>query len=144
MKHTDVPIVVTQPFKVSRNRLWEAITQVTQLTQWFFENIEAFEPQVGFKTQFRVQVEDRIFTHLWEIIEVVPQHKITYNWRYQEYPGDSFVTFEIIEHEVNLILRLTTKVVADFPDTVSEFTRESCIGGWQYFIQERLPAYLKQ
>ncbi|MFL1897280.1 SRPBCC domain-containing protein [Aquimarina sp. 2-A2] len=144
MKNTDVPIVVTQPFQVSRNRLWEAITQVSKMTQWFFENIKAFEPQVGFKTQFKVQVEDRIFTHLWKITEVVPQHKITYNWQYQEYPGDSFVTFEIIEHEENLILRLTTNVVADFPDTVPEFTRESCIGGWQYFIQERLPAYLKQ
>lgn len=33
MKHTDVPIVVIQPFHVSRTRLWNAITQVSQMTQ---------------------------------------------------------------------------------------------------------------
>ena len=60
-------------------------------------NIESFEPKIGFKTQFKVKSEDRTFTHLWTITEVEPLKKIVYNWKYEEYAGDSFVYFELFQ-----------------------------------------------
>lgn len=143
MKKTDPPIIVEQTFNISIEKVWEALTNLVLMRQWFFDNIESFEPEVGFATEFAVQNKDRIFTHLWEVTEVVPKQKITYNWRYKEYPGDSFVTFQLTNDKNNVKLKLTTVVVENFPKDIPEFTRESCIGGWNYFIKERLKQFLE-
>ena len=67
-----------------------------------------------------------------------------YNWRYEGYEGNSFVTFHLSEINSHLTeLKLTTKVTEDFPDDIPEFKRESCVGGWNYFIKDRLSEYLK-
>lgn len=143
MKSTDSPIIVEQTINASKGKIWEAITNVELMRQWFFDNIKSFKPEVGFKTKFKVHSEDRIFTHLWEVTEVDPQQKIVYNWTYDEYPGDSIVNFELIENKNSVRLILTTEVLEDFPEDIPEFTRESCIGGWNYFIKERLKEFLE-
>ncbi len=112
------------------------------MTQWFFENIKNFEPTVNFETQFVVRNEDRIFTHLWKVTEVIPGKKITYNWKYKEYAGDSFVTFELSKKSNKTELKLTHTVTEEFQDDIPEFSRESCLGGWNYFIGESLNNYL--
>lgn len=93
MKNTDKPIVVEQTFDVSITELWNAITELKQMKQWFFENIESFEPKVGFETRFVVENEGSVFPHLWKITEVERLKKITYNWKYEGYTGDSFCNF---------------------------------------------------
>jgi len=90
-----------------------------------------------------VQKEGRIFTHLWTLSEVILLKKITYNWKYKEYPGDSFVTFALIEDKNHVTLKLSTKVIENFPEDIPEFKRESCKGGWNYFIKERLKQFLE-
>jgi uncharacterized protein YndB with AHSA1/START domain len=142
MTHTEKPVVIEQIFNVSKENLWRAITEVKQMTQWFFENIESFQPKIGFKTRFVVENEGRKFPHLWTIIEIEPCKKITYNWKYEGYEGDSIVTFELIEQENNTKLRLTHQVLENFPQNIPEFKRENCLDGWNYFIKERLTSYL--
>jgi len=144
MRITDEPLVVEHIFKTSLNRVWNAITKLEEMKQWFFDNIVSFQAEVGFETQFLVQVEDRKFTHLWKITKVVPFQKITYNWKYEEYPGDSYVTFELNEEKGHVKLRLLVDVVEDFPAGVPEFSRESCIQGWNYFIGKNLKEYLQE
>ena len=78
------PIIVEQTFKTSTKTIWNAITKVDLMRQWFFNNIEDFKPEVGFKTQFNVQSEERNFLHLWEIIEVDPFKKIVYNLNFTQ------------------------------------------------------------
>ncbi|MDX1410324.1 MAG: SRPBCC domain-containing protein, partial [Saprospiraceae bacterium] len=72
MKFGDPPIVVAQSFLVSAERVWEAITVVGEMTQWYFENIPDFRPDTGFRTEFLTVVEDRHYTHQWEVTDVVP------------------------------------------------------------------------
>lgn len=143
MKITDAPVIVEQILHTSINDVWDAITNVERMKQWFFVNIESFRPEVGFETQFKVQVADRIFTHQWKLTEVIPYNKITYNWKYKEYPGDSLVTFELIQWQGHAKIRLTTKVLENFPAEIPEFSRKSCLGGWNYFIKKNLKEYLK-
>ena len=144
MNNTNTPVIVEQIFNASLVKVWEAITELNQMKQWFFENIEHFETIKGFETQFIVQVENRTFTHLWKLTEVIPFKKITYNWKYKEYEGDSFVTFELFEKNNQVELKLTHKVVAEFPNDIPEFSRESCLDGWNYFIGQRLKDYLNK
>ncbi|HIL94813.1 MAG TPA: hypothetical protein EYG51_02710 [Pseudomonadales bacterium] len=89
-----------------------------------------------------VESSDRSFLHLWEVTEVVPQSKIVHNWKYEEFEGDSNVTFEVSGDDQSANLTVTLEVMADFPDNIPEFTRESGIGGWTFFINDQLKAYL--
>jgi uncharacterized protein YndB with AHSA1/START domain len=139
----DKPIVVEQTFDVSPEELWKAITELKQMTQWFFENIPSFQPRAGFETRFVIENEGRIFPHLWKITEVEPFKKITYNWRYDGYAGDSFVSFELFDQGKITKLKLTHTITEDFPPNIPEFTRESCFNGWNYFISKSLVDYLK-
>jgi uncharacterized protein YndB with AHSA1/START domain len=143
VKDTKEPIVVEQTFNTSINNVWNAITKVDQMRKWFFENIESFKPEVGFKTQFSVQSQDRSFLHLWKLTEVIHMKKIVYNWKYGSYSGNSFVTFELFEQENQTKLRLTHEVIESFPKDIPEFSRDSGIEGWNYFIRNRLKEFLK-
>lgn len=138
----NAPIVVVEVFDQTPARVWEAITQLDQMHQWYFDNIPAFKAEVGFSTEFTVACGGREFPHLWTVTEVVPQSRLVYDWRFGGYPGDSFVSFELFEEEGGTRLRLTHQVREPFPQDIPEFKRESCLGGWTYFINERLKAYL--
>lgn len=136
-------ITIEHSFDNSLDEVWKAITDLNQMKLWFFEQIEDFVPTIGFETQFEVHIEERTFTHLWKIIEVIPLNKIVYNWKYEEYSGDSNVTFELIKSGNQTKLILTHKVTDTFPSNIPEFELKSGIDGWNYFIKDRLYNYLK-
>ena len=144
MKKEDAPVVVEQTFDVSGERLWRAITQIDDMRQWYFEDIPAFEPDVGFSTQFNVTAGTRDFPHVWTVTESVPGKRIAYDWRYDGYVGDSFVVFELFEENGSTTLRLTHTVSESFSEDVPEFTRENGLAGWNYFIKESLKSYLDE
>ena len=143
MKRTEDPIIVEQLFNSTANEVWQAITELKFMKQWYFDNIEAFIPEVGFETDFIVRSEDRIFPHFWKITEVIPYKKISYDWEFDGYEGKSNVSFDIIEDDHGSLLRVTNTVIEDFNDDISEFRAESCRGGWNYFINDRLKTYLE-
>lgn len=136
-------IVVEQAFDVSRETLWQAITDHQQMVQWFFDNIPDFKAEVGFETQFNVNAGERDYFHLWKITEVTPQQKIVYDWRYRDILGVGRVTFEIFEEGNGSLLRLTNEGLDSFPQDLPEFAPESCIGGWKYFVQGTLKRFLE-
>lgn len=142
MKKGDELIIVEQSFTASSEAVWNAITKPDQMRQWYFDNIPDFKPEAGFETRFNVQSNDRNFLHIWKVTEVQPQKMITYSWEFENYPGKSTTSFEIIKRENLTLLRLTVEILENFPEDISEFTRESCIGGWTYFINNRLKDFL--
>jgi uncharacterized protein YndB with AHSA1/START domain len=144
MKKNEEPIIVEQSFSVSIETVWNAITEIDKMRQWYFEGIPSFKSEVGFTTQFKVQSQDRNFTHLWKVTEVIPLKMIAYNWKYDNYPGDSFVKFELIGKNDFTKLRLTHRVLEDFPEDIPEFKRESGLEGWKYFIQISLKEFLEK
>ena len=134
-------IIVVKKFNQSIQKIWQAITEKDQMIQWFFDNIPDFKAERGFKAQFLIENEGRQFTHLWEIIEVIPDKKIVYDWRYKEYDGLGKVYFELFQENNHTVLRLTNMGLETFPQDIPEFKRESCEGGWNYFIN-RLHSHL--
>jgi len=143
MKINDEPIVVEQTFNSSLSDVWNAITELDQMHKWYFDNIPAFKAEVGFETEFIIENEGRVFPHKWKITEVVPLKKIAYSWNFEGYSGSSISEFELFKEKDLVKLRLTVIVLEDFPENIPEFKRESCIGGWNYFINQRLKEYLE-
>lgn len=142
MKVTDPLIVVDQLFDKSIDEVWKAITELDQMKEWFFDNIPYFKPEVGFRTQFNVKAPSRDFMHLWEVAKVIPNKMIVTKWRFEGIEGKSLVIFELTGIGTKTKLTVTNKVTQDFDDSIPEFKRESCIGGWNYFINERLVQFL--
>lgn len=138
------PIVVGQSFDVPAPVLWKAITDHGEMIGWYFDNIPAFEPNIGFKTQFNVVSNGRDFLHMWEVTQVIPGKKIAYSWKYPDYPGEGEASFEISEDGDQTHLTVTMVGIETFPQDIPEFTRESCRNGWNYFIKNRLKEYLQQ
>lgn len=145
MKTSELPVIVEHTFNVPIDKVWNALTQIDQMHQWYFDNIPAFKAEVGFKTQFNVKAPSRDFIHQWEVTEVVNQKIITYKWQFKGFKGVSYSIFELEETNHRTTLKLICEVTEDFDDAIPEFRRESCVSGWNYFIKQSLPEYfLKQ
>lgn len=142
MKVSEAPVTVTKTFQCSATTLWQALSDDTQMRSWYFGNILEFEPQLGFKTQFVIENEGRVFTHCWEVTEALPNEKLSYKWSYAEYAGEAIIHF-LLSGSSPTQLVVTMEVTADFPDDIPEFDRDSCQGGWNYFIDESLAKYLQ-
>jgi uncharacterized protein YndB with AHSA1/START domain len=142
MNKNKEPIIVEQSFSKPVETVWNAITEITEMRQWYFKNIPAFKPEVGFETQFNVQSQDRNFMHVWKVTEVMPLKMLEYNWKYRGIRGNSSVKFELFEKNKLTKLRLTHQVLEDFPDDIPEFKRESGVEGWTFFIRKSIKEFL--
>lgn len=144
MKKTEEPIIVEQTFMASVETVWKSITEVHQMRKWYFNNIPSFKPEAGFETRFHVQSQNRKFLHIWKITEEIPLKKIAYRWKYEGYPGDSLAVFELFKQGNSTMLRLTHRVLEDFPEDIPEFSRESGVKGWEFLIQKNLKEFLEK
>jgi uncharacterized protein YndB with AHSA1/START domain len=144
MKPSAEPVIVEQDFEASVREVWNAITQVDKMRQWFFPNIPSFEASVGFRTAFDIQSGKRNFRHLWRILEVVPEKLIKYHWSYEEYPGEGLVTFELSSKDNLTRLRLTNEGMETFPRDIPEFSRDSCESGWKFILGRNLKEFLEK
>lgn len=136
------PIVVEQLFPVQPDAVWQAVTKPDLMRQWYFEEIHDFRAEVGFETQFDIEVNGRLFRHQWNVIEVVPGESITYTWRYHGYSGLGSTEWRLSKTDEGTMLVLTSTGIESFSQDIPEFTRESGQAGWEYFIQQRLPSFL--
>ncbi|WP_289055717.1 SRPBCC family protein [Carboxylicivirga marina] len=135
-------IICQEEFNCSTKKLWQAITKVEEMRQWFFDNIPAFKAELGFETSFMVDAGERKFMHVWKIVDVKEEELIKYQWTYDGFDGVGYVTFELNEMAGRTRLILTNEGLETFRPKVPEFTRENCENGWRYFIKERLKSYI--
>ncbi|MCU4155991.1 SRPBCC domain-containing protein [Carboxylicivirga sp. A043] len=136
------PIIIEQTFNCAAPRLWQAITHVDEMRQWFFDNIPNFRAEIGFETRFMVDAGERQFMHVWKIVDVKEEALIKYQWIYEGYEGIGFVTFKITDGDGVSLLTVISEGLDSYKPQVLEFTRESCALGWKYFINERLKSYI--
>ncbi len=143
MKVTDEPVVVSQVYSAPIDEVWKAITVKDRMLDWFFFEMEDFEPVVGFETQFRVEHDEQVYIHCWKLMEVVPQQKIVYDWSYEGVPGRGLVVWELQEQADGTKLTLTNSIEETFPEDNPAFSRESCEEGWKFLIQGTLKSHLE-
>lgn len=144
LRVTDPPIVVEQMVSASIEQVWKSITELSQMREWFFAEIPDFKAAVGFETVFDIQAESNLFPHHWTVMEVEDRKRLKLGWKYDGFEGDGQVTFELMPQDDNTLIRLTNVIIEDFQSDIPEFSRESAIGGWQYFINNRLREHLEK
>ena len=136
-------IIVEQTFTVPAQKVWAAITDPEQMRKWYFPMMEDFRAEKGFETRFDVVAGDKHFLHIWKVMDVIPEQKISYEWRYDGYPGNSLLTFELFESKEGTKLTLTHEKLETFKGDINPgLAKENFQEGWNGFIKTRLKDYL--
>lgn len=136
------PVVIEKTFNASVDRVWSAITDKDKMKAWYFA-LDEFKPQVGFEFQFEGGKEEKCYLHLCKITEVVPGKKLQYSWKYDGYPGNSLVTFELFEAGDRTRLKLTHTGLGTFPASNPDLARENFVAGWEQIIGTSLMEFLE-
>lgn len=135
------PVVKEIVLNAPVSKVWKAITNKDDMREWYFDLAE-FKPEVGFEFQFEGGKENRYYQHLCKITEVIPEKKLSYTWKYNGYPGNSAVTFEIFQEGNKTRLKLThegLETLGDNPD----FARENFVEGWTYLIEKSIKDFIE-
>jgi len=137
------PFVIERTLNASPEKVWQAITDKEQMKQWYFD-IAEFEPKVGFEFTFNGGSEEKIYVHLCKITKLEPGKVLQYSWRYKDYPGNSFVTFELFPEGNATRIKLTHEGLETFPQDTKDFARESFAGGWTYLIGKSIVEFVEK
>jgi uncharacterized protein YndB with AHSA1/START domain len=127
------PFVIERTLNASSERVWKAITNKDQMKEWYF-NLTEFEPEVGFEFTFEGGSKEMTYVHLCKITRVEPGKLLQYSWRYRDYPGNSFVTWELFPEDDKTRLKLTHEGLETFPTDNKDFARSSFEKGWTHII----------
>ena len=138
------PVVVERVYNAAPQTVWEAITDLSQMQQWYFPMLTEFEPEIGFETRFDVVQGEKVFVHIWKITEVEPGKKISYEWKFGGYPGNSVVTWELFPLGDQTKLILTHTGLETFRgDLHPDLAVQNFNEGWTHFIGTSLKEYVE-
>jgi uncharacterized protein YndB with AHSA1/START domain len=135
-------VIVERTLNAPVPRVWQALTDVEQMRQWYFD-LKEFKPEPGFEFEFVVEHEGNSYHHLCRVTEVVPQKRIAYTWRYKGEPGDSLVTIELSPEGEKTRLKLTHSGVETFPKTPA-YARKNFEAGWTAIIGTELKQFVEK
>ena len=137
------PFVIERTYNAPVAKVWEAISNKDKMKLWYFDLAE-FKAEPGFEFEFCGGTEENKFRHLCRITEVVKEKKLTYSWRYDGYPGESFVTFELFDEGDKTRLKLTHAGLETFPADKPDFARHNFEAGWTHIFGTSLQEFLEK
>ncbi|GAC1424635.1 MAG: hypothetical protein NVS9B7_18140 [Flavisolibacter sp.] len=134
------PLIIEQTYNAPVGKVWQAISDPIEMKQWYFD-IPNFKPEVDFEFSFIGENEGRKFIHLCKILEVIPNRKLSYSWRYQDFGGSSKVNFELSGEGLSTTLRLVHEGLESFPKT-KDFARDNFYKGWTHLLGLNLTNFM--
>lgn len=141
MKSKD--LIIERIFNAPIEQVWKALTEKDLMKQWYFD-LEEFKPEVGFTFQFTGGPSpEKQYLHLCEVTQVVPNHKLSYTWRYAGYEGNSLVSFELFEEGNKTLLKLTHSGLETFPKTNPDLAVHNFEEGWNSILNISLKDFLE-
>lgn len=136
------PIVVEVVYHVPVKKVWRAITDKKQMKEWYFD-VSDFKPAPGFEFQFNGGTEKKAYVHLCKIVEVIPEKKLSYTWRFQGFSGNSLLTFELFGKDENTRIKVTHEGLETFPPD-PDFAKENFRQGWNQIIGSGLKNFVER
>ncbi len=137
-------IIIEQLLNAPVGKVWEAITELRHMKSWYMNALTDFRAEAGFETRFTVHHEGKEFIHLWKVTEVIPRKRISYEWKYAGYPGNSLVIFELSALDRRTKVKLTHTGLESFlPDRHPELGRGNFLAGWTALIGTSIGQFLE-
>jgi len=128
-------------FEVSKEKVWEAITNSDAMKVWYFD-ISNFNLNIGTKFSF-YEGGKKEYLHEGEVLEVEDNKLFQHTWLHPEQSkGSSIVTWNIDEVEGKTKVTLTHEGVESFADAGTNFTIANYEMGWNALVKTNLRNYL--
>jgi uncharacterized protein YndB with AHSA1/START domain len=138
------PLVVERTLNAPVSKVWEALTDNEKMKQWYFK-LDSFEARVGFEFSFAGQGhKGENYIHHCRITTVEPEKNLSYTWRYEGYPGDSEVSFELFPDGDKTLVRITHTGLETMPQNNPDFAISSFSGGWNHILGESLKKFVEE
>jgi uncharacterized protein YndB with AHSA1/START domain len=143
--NNESPFIIEKILNAPQALVWKAITDKELMKQWYSDLAE-FKAEPGFEFRFvGGPPEGKQWMHICVIKEVVPGSKLVHSWKYEGYPGDSLVTFELTSVDTNKTkLRLTHAGLDTFPASEPDLYKNNFEKGWTEIIGTSLAAFLSK
>jgi uncharacterized protein YndB with AHSA1/START domain len=135
------PFMIERVFDAPVDVMWKAITDRDEMKQWYFD-LKEFRAEPGFRFSFTGGPADRQYLHLCEVIDVEPNKKLSYTWKYDGYDGESKVIFELFPEGKKTRLKLTHEGLETFPANQPDFARKNFEEGWTGIVGTSLKEYI--
>ncbi len=128
-------------FNVTKEKVWEAITQPEIMKIWYFD-MANFNLNIGNKFTF-YEGEKKEYLHTGEVLKVEQNKVLQHTWLHREQStGSSIVTWEIDEVDGKSKVTLTHEGVESFADAGPNFTVANYEMGWNALVKTNLRNYL--
>jgi len=136
------PFTIERVFDAPANIIWKAITDKNEMKKWYFD-LKEFKAEPGFRFSFTGGKDGREYVHLCEVKDVIPGKKLSYSWKYEGYPGESKVIFELFPEGNRTRLKLTHEGLETFPAASNpDLAKENFVQGWTDIIETSLKGYI--
>lgn len=136
------PLVLERTLNAPVSHVWDALTNNAKMKKWYFD-IADFKPEIGFEFRFYGSKDDTRYLHLCKITELTPEKKLTYTWKYENFPGESSVSFELFEEAGKTRLKLTHTGLESFVTDNPDFAPSSFNAGWTHIIGTSLKNFVE-
>ena len=136
------PLVLERTLNAPVASVWDALTNNAKMKKWYFD-IADFKPEIGFEFQFYGSKDDTRYLHLCKITALVPEKRLSYTWKYENFPGESTVTFELFEEGAQTRLKLTHAGLESFTTDNPDFAASSFNAGWTFIIGTSLKDFVE-
>jgi uncharacterized protein YndB with AHSA1/START domain len=128
------PLIFERTYDAPIEKVWQALTDSEKMKSWYFD-LPGFKPEVGYEFTFTGGPEEGVqYVHLCSVTEAIPNEKIAYTWRYDGYPGNSEVSFELFDDNGKTRLKLVHDGLETFPANNPDFAKSNFNEGWTYFV----------
>jgi uncharacterized protein YndB with AHSA1/START domain len=134
------PLIKEFYYNVPSEKVWQTLTDMDKMKQWYFPQLQKFEPVVGYK--FHFDDNNLAYHKEWIVTKVVAGKTLAHSWAYKGYSGSSEVTFDLFAVENKTTLRVTQTGLESFPDH-PHFKRERFESGWDNLLGQNLKHLLE-
>jgi uncharacterized protein YndB with AHSA1/START domain len=137
----DTPFALEHVYDAPIEKVRQALTNEGEMREWYFPQLEKFEPIEGFEFQFKDDGSD--YKKKWTVTRVVDGKLLAHSWIYKGYPGSSEVIFELFAQGEKTRLKLAHTGLASFPHD-AHFARHRFEEGWDRIIGSNLKKHLEK
>jgi uncharacterized protein YndB with AHSA1/START domain len=130
-----IPLIKEFDYDVPIEKVWLALTDTNKMREWYFPQLQKFEPVAGYKFQF--DDDNSEYHKEWIVTKVAEGKTLAHSWAYKGYSGRSEVTFDLFAEGNTTRLTITQTGLESFPDH-PHFKRERFEWGWDYLLGQNL------
>lgn len=136
------PVIKEILVNAPAHKVWKALTDPVDMKNWYFP-VEVFIPEPGFAFTFYGEKDDRQYPISCVILEAIPGKKLSYTWNYDDFPGETIVTFSMEEEYGQTRVQLIHEGLENISGEHKDASKENHAQGWESIIGSSLKEYVE-